>query len=58
MPGGQECTDSAGYGEAFAFSLSGRRVAAKVKEMSVMRLRREPPMLRVPAWKSASWPPE
>ena len=33
-------------------------VAAKVNVMSVMRSRREPPILRVPAWKSASRPQE
>ena len=33
-------------------------VAANVNVMSVMRSRREPPMLRVPAWKSASHPHE
>ena len=33
-------------------------VAANVNVMSVMRSRREPPMLRVPAWKSASRPHE
>ena len=33
-------------------------VAANVNVMSVMRSRRELPMLRVPAWKSASHPRE
>ena len=29
-----------------------------MKEISVIRSRREPPMLRVPAWKSVGWPHE
>ena len=33
-------------------------VAVNVNVMSVIRSRREPPMLRVPAWKSASCPLE
>ena len=33
-------------------------VAANVNVMSVFRSRREPPMFRVPAWKSASQPRE
>ena len=33
-------------------------VAANVNVMSVMRSRREPPILRVPAWKSAFCPQE
>ena len=33
-------------------------MTAKIKEISEIRSRREPPILRVPAWKSVVWPHE